>query len=212
MPAGRLYNATMSRRLNKRQVKQVQKIVEKNKQLRTAYVDLDDASFASSSPVFVELTSIAEGDDNNLRDSDRINLKSIRLNLVASKLPATTNGDVTTIRVLIARSKTGPLTVADFPASTIALPDNDKMQVLYDRYYALGPYDTDGIFIDSVLREIPIKLKFANKKVPHLTVGYDDDVSATAAQHNPIYLNIEATGNNTMRLDGVAIVKWFDRS
>jgi hypothetical protein len=202
------------RKLNFRQVKQVQKIVDKNKQLKQCWTPLDDASFDSSNPVFIELTQLTEGDDFFERDSDLVRLLSLKLMFTINRLPATTNASVTTARIMVCRTKVGPLTVADMPGSPVSStqPNLTKYQVLYERFVSIGPYDSDSNgFIDNTSKDVQIKLKFRNRKIPHLGLMYDESVSNTASQKNAVYLHIDTSDTTTMALQGQSLAKYYDK-
>lgn len=62
--------------LNFKQVKQVQKIINKNKQLKHVYISA--ASTISTTGVLKEFTTVTEGDNFNNRDGDKIGVQSMR--------------------------------------------------------------------------------------------------------------------------------------
>lgn len=199
MPAGKIYK--YPRRLNTRQVKQVQKIVNKNRTFKT------DFQFVNVEPnttgALVEFTDIDQGDDYNQRDTDRILLQGIR-----AMLSLDLDGQDNRIRVLIVRSKIGPLVLADFPAYNTQ-PNLDKMQVYYEYYVGTSVADADRPF------QIRYKKKFNKGKIPHMKVTYADSVSVTAAQSNPVYLftvgNV-AAATSTSLLSGYIYTNWYDAS
>jgi len=205
-------SAGRQRPLNRRQFKQVQKIVDKDKQLKQCWTPLTSASF-SSTPYFVELTELAEGEDFNQRDSDLVNAISLDVKFTIARSAATTNGTASTVRIMIVRSKVGPVVVADLPASPTSStqPNLTKYSVLYERFISIGPYDSDGIFIDTVCKDIQHKIKFKKGKIPHLGLMYDDAVSATAAQKNGIYLYVDNSDATTLTLAGQSRLKYYDK-
>lgn len=170
----KLKGYTTNSSLSTRQFRQVVKIVNAKKELKRVYYNLN--AFASTDTGnTTEITSISEGNNWNERDSDRIQCLSLKGNIQLYG-PDTTN----TIRVMIVRSKTGPLVLGDFP-TLAGQPDLDKYQILFDRTYMTASEMpiTERSFIS---------IKFKNKKVPGLNVGYDNSVSNSFAQSNPIYL------------------------
>lgn len=186
--------------LNFKQVKQVQRIINKNKQLKHVWTSA--AQGFSTAGTLIEFTGISEGDNFNNRDGDKIGLQSIRAQL--SMRNNTTTPTTQQIRVMIVRGKYGPLVVGDFPTLTGA-PDLDKMQVYYDEIWALSDIESDP----PIQRKF--KKKFSTRKIPHLLVGYDDDVSASAAQRNPIYLYAETSeATNVARMEGYIYAKFFN--
>lgn len=207
MPMGQMYRApqpTGARRgLNYKQVKQVQKIIQKNQQLKVFRTQL--AVTGVTAGTLVELSAISEGDNFNNRDGDKIKVQSL-------KMPFAIEGDTAStilqrVRILVVRSKTGPLVAANFPASLTGQPDLDKMQVYYDRMYSY--MDQQESISDNVT--VPMYKSFKNKKVPHLLCHYDDDVSATDCQQNPIYLWIVGLSNTTpVSIVGYADLKFFN--
>lgn len=202
MPMGTMIRAapraTRRRGLNYKQVKQVQKIVNKNKQLKSQQ---DIASQAVTTAKYLyEITEITEGDDFNQRTSDKIFLQSLKINMSINQAGTLTQQ---LCRVMVVRGKNGPLSTADLPAySTEA--DLDKMQVYYDRIVRIPATAIDPIQWDFFK-------SFRNKKVPHLKVRYDDDVSAISAEGNPIYVYaVSSEGTNGFVLSVNSKVKWFD--
>lgn len=207
---------TFRKPLNRRQVKQVQKIVEKNKELKMSWTAINDASADSGNPTFVELTTIAEGEDFNQRDSDKVNLISLDLKFSIGRLPATTNNTVSFLRMLVVRAKGRPLTVTDMTNDILVVgttpPDIDLYQILDERILGLGPFDSDSNgMISNVVINYSKKYKFKNAKVPHMTLLYDDDESATACQKNAIYLFIISSDTTTFQVAGQAKLKFYTK-
>lgn len=171
----RITNSNVGAKLSRRQFKQVVKIVNSKKQIKRNYFMLPSFQAAPLGAT-AELTSIAEGDDWNQRDSDRIQVQKIKGSFVVIGLDS-----ANTIRFMIVRSKIGPLTLAAFPTLT-GVPDLDKMQVYFDRTYittSACPVVPERQFVN---------IKFKKGKIPGLNVGYDDNVSSSFAQNNPIYI------------------------
>jgi len=213
MAGGKIYAPAPKRGLNRKQTKQVQKIIERNKMLKHSYVSLADGSILSATTGFYELTVLAKGDEVDQRDSDRINLQRIKLSLLVRRNQDNSASDVAPFRVLVVRSKEGPKLVTDLPINMTNAPDFDEFQILHDQVYALGANDADTGLVDMTSRVINLKFKFKNKKVPHMVVGYDEDDSATLAQTNPIYLvifNENDTGAG-IATTGFSHLTWFDR-
>jgi len=208
----RVYRAPAGRKLNFRQVKQVQKIVNANKQLKQCWTPVDQSP-SSTTPYFLELTQLAEGEDFNQRDSDLVSAIGLNLKFTINRLAATTNSTVSTVRMMVVRSKVGPLVVGDLPASpaSATMPNLTKYQVLYERFISIGPYDSDGIFIDTVCKDISVSFKFRKGKIPHLGLMYDDGVSATACQKNAIYLYLDNSDATTLAAVGQSVLKYYDK-
>jgi len=212
MAGGKMY-LSAGRKLNTRQVRQVQQIVERNKLYKHAYISLVDASVLSATPAFIELTALAKGDEIDQRSGDRINLIKIKLSLLIRRIQDNAASDVAPFRVLIVRSKEGVKVVGDLPISMSNAPDFDEFQILHDQVYAVGPNDADTGLVDNTSRTINLKFKFKNKKVPHMVVGYDEDDSATVGQTNPIYLTVynENDTGAGISLTGWSHLQWFDK-
>lgn len=187
------------RKLNNRQVKQVQKIINSNKLLKVFYTAMP-GGIASATPQLIPLDSVTKGDEFFQRDSDRINVQSLKLTLGIYNTAAAVN----TIRIIVLRSKVGPLVVGDLPAAINTVPDLDKMQVYEDRIYSFGTAGSAAFFNDQMFKS------FKNKKVPHMKVGYDETVSATLAQDNPLYIYF-LTLQDSIVVQGHARLKFFDR-
>lgn len=178
MPAGRIYRAPVPKRrpLNTRQVKQVQKIIEKDKKFKTKHDYFNVTPLTTKS--LTELTAITEGDNYFERHGDKIHLKKIVIHMSIAQNDTPTR---MMNRLLIVRSKTGPLVVADLPAYDAEV-DLDDMAILHEEIFNIQSVDNTQPI------QRTIKLKFQNKRVPHMNVEYDDDDSATNAQNNPVYM------------------------
>ncbi len=178
MPMGRIFRGGQSRGrgLNFKQVKQVQKIIEKNKRLKVEFKNQVDVM--TSVGALNELTTVAEGDDFNERQGDIINAMSLKVQWTVSPNATPTAG---VYRIMIVRARIGALVAADLPA-VVGTPDLDKFQVLYDKVYNVNASATYMNFGETYFKS------FKNRKVPYMKVRYDDDISASAAQDNAIYL------------------------
>lgn len=190
-----------SKGFNRKQVRQVQKIVDSNKKLKSK-TNIFELTL-SNAGTLTELTAITEGDDFYQRDTDVIRLMSAKGHYNI------TNGSTASAqscRVLIVRSKVGPLVLANMPAIN-AMPDLDKFVVLYDQYIRLEATK------DAYLPIFRFYKSFKNKKVPHLNVIYDDDKDDTASQNHGVYVfTITSAPSNQCNLFGIFKIKWFDKS
>jgi len=207
MPAGRMYvsaRRSKQRSLNFKQVKQVQKIIQKNKQLKNVRKEIASNGITTTG-ILQEITAISEGDNFNNRDGDKVQVLSMKLHSNIYSGAAGTNN--TQIRCMLVRGKYGPLALADMPADEREQPDLDKMQVYFDRLYTLGAAGSGDDHINGVLHY----KSFKNSKVPHLLVHFDDDESATAAQSNPLYIfAISNTAANGPSWEGWVDTKFFN--
>lgn len=202
---------TRQRRLNFRQVKQVQKIVDSNKQLKRVYGDITVSTLVTTGSL-TELTVISKGDENFERDTDRIRLLKAEVELGILNQQVTPGN----VRLMLVRSKVGPLVAGDFPTSQSGTPDFDKMQVYHDRLYSIHDSASsvagDAPNGGATIHRIIMSKSFKTSKIPHLNVIYDTDESATAAQDNPIYLWMWASqSSNGVNVRGRTIIKWFDK-
>lgn len=200
-----MYRAPVPRRkgLNFKQVKQVQKIIQKNQQIKTVRQPI--LATVDSTGALEEITLVGTGDDFFERLVDKIKVQSIKFPY--SIAPNTTSTSLRNMRVMVVRGKYGPLTLTDMPTSVTAQADLDKMQVYHDRVYFLVA-NQDSI---NGHAKVPFYKSFKNKKVPHLLVHYDDDVSATAAQSNPLYVFYIADSSTTPpNIIGYVDMKFFD--
>lgn len=201
MPVNKRRGPMPGTALSTRQVKQVQKIVEKNKLIKRDNEDLG-GTFDTTGDLY-ELTNIAKGDESFQRDTDRIAVKRVKLSFSVQNVTANYNS----YRVMVVRSKIGPLVAANFPTS-IGNADYDKMQVYYDKFHGIGPGIT---LIDQGIRTHQILVRFSNKKVPHLNVGYDETASATLARDNPLYMWIVGHTADDLQSQGFSEITWFDK-
>lgn len=189
----------MNTRLSYGQVKQVQKIVNKNKRLKSAWYNINSQA-PSSSPIFTDITAVSEGEDFSQRDSDVILAASLRVqwSIAQANTPTAQN-----IRVMVVRGLHRTLLSSDMPAAGVT-PNLDLMQVLYDEVIHLP-----GSSIDPITR-FHFK-SFKNKKVPHMKVTFNDAASATAAFSNPVYFYAVSTvTTNAAQVTGYAKLKFFD--
>lgn len=192
---GKLYRVPPSTRrrrpLNRRQVTQVRKIVNSGKQFKTKATYGQQT--ITSTGALTELTAITEGDDFYNREGDKIQLLNIKmlLSMINNSTTPTTNK----ARIMIVRAKGAPLVVADMPTFE-SQPDLDKMSVLWEEHW----------FFDDQVTYQPIqrnsKIRFKKGRIPYMLVKYDDDESATNAQHNAVYaywVGSEATNGPMVR-------------
>lgn len=152
--------------------------MNKNKQYRENYIHFEYE--CNTSGTLVEITSIGEatGADWYDRECNTIQVKHLE---VQGDYISDTLYNVT--RILIVRSKVGPLVAADLP--TFQTQANlQKMEILYDKVKSFSLPAGAG----QQLPLIHFKHSFKTGKIPHLNVGYVDLVSATAAQKNPLYI------------------------
>lgn len=186
-------------------MKQVQKIVNKNKQYREHYISL--FSEFNTTGVLTEITAIGEaaGTDWYGREANTIQVKHLTItgDYYNNDATATLN------RLMVVRSKVGPLALADMPAYN-AQADLSKMEVMYDKPFAANPGATDGVRIPL----INYKHSFKTGKIPHLNVGYVDATSATAAQKNPLYIYLigsTAAASTDNAIFGHIKLNYFDK-
>lgn len=205
MPAGKLVRIRPRRKLNLTQVKQVQKIVNKNKSYRENFIHYQIE--CNTTGYLLEITSISEatGSDWYDRESNSIQVKHLEIqgDYIAD---ATSN----TTRIIVCRSKIGPLVAADFP-TTSTQANLDKMEILYDK---LKSFYMPTSSATSQLPLIHYKHSFKTGKVPHLNVAYVDAISATAAQKNPLYIWIIgslAAGATVNAAIGQIKLHYFDK-
>lgn len=220
-------NTTVSvpnrRGLNTRQVKQVQKIINTNKRIKNYYTPLESNFVGGVSLVyFQELTLIPfNGSDAQTRQTSNIQLKSynIKLGVIQNSTPDLT---MYSYRVIIARSKQGPVT--DISSTTGPIldfndqPDPDIYQVYTDEIFtASGPPASVNISLGYLMH---FYKSFKTKKVPHMIVGFNDVDNTPAtnpANNNPVYIKIiidPAVGvvaTEGFGLKGFAHMKFFDK-
>lgn len=188
----------MNRRLlNRPQVRQVQKIINANKDLKRKWIELSHDP--STTAVVTEATAISEGDNFDNRIDDTIRVHSMYVQWCYNH--DTTAADGST-RLLVLRARYGQLDATDIPAVG-ATPDYDKLQVYYDEVITFEAESTEPVCRT-------FYKTFKNKKIPHMKVKYDDDVSATDAVINPLYVASVGDGANAPRIKGYVLVKYFD--
>lgn len=219
------------RGLNRRQVKQVQRVIEKNKRLKNRYVpvlaQLTNAAGATpATTYFQELTIIPRLDDSVSRSEDQILLKSYNIKLgmgymTNDAVPATTLLEQVTYRLIIVRSKQGPvLDILDPTGLSItgwqAQPDPDLYQVYTDELFSCSGAAVPGGVNISLGYLMHFYKSFKNKKVPHMIVAYNGTTTSTI--NNGIYMKIIPDPNATgladifqFQLEGFCHLKWFDK-
>lgn len=191
-------DARSGKRLARGQVKQVQRIIEKNKRLKNTYVPLE--AYLASSPSGLgatgawvrELTEINQFNNSVSRSEDQILLKSYNIKLGSTMVQGATGplgGDYHSFapfRVIIARSKIGQVFDITDPTNASILdftsqPDPDRFQVYTDEIHnmygnsAFGTTQTDIPSAGGANGYLLHMYKsFKNKKVPHMIVGYDE--------------------------------------
>ncbi len=164
------------RGFSQKQYKTIRKMIQSDK----SYKEKQSASGViglTSSGNLSEFTSIAEGDDFNVRASDKCYLTKIEMQMEVISGSSTTND---TVRIIVGRGRNGSLSTADFPSTTGAV-NTDKIQVYYDRLVIINDNQTQA-------RRFSFNKSFSKGKIPHMVLRYDDDVSAFSCQHNPVYL------------------------
>lgn len=213
---GNVFGSRYKKGLNKKEVKQVQKIINKNLLLKQIYLFINNQS-PTNVGILTELTAFDTGTQFNQRDSNRIRLMSYNVKLQFTFPP--NDNSLITIRMLIVRSKQGQLSLADLPDFN-QQPDLDLMQVYFDKQYAMSPTVVDGttpttsysLSSNSIINDIQDFKSFKTKKVPHLNVGYNDDSTDSPAVTNPIYIYF-VTGFSvpTINVNGWAHMKFYDK-
>lgn len=192
------------RPLNRRQFKQVTKIVQSGQELKQAYTSLNIAFLSTGT--LTEITALSKGSNYNQRDGEDIRYQSTKFEMAIAPTEAGNQNAV--CRIMFVRSKKGPLVVADFPTTVDAEPNFDKMQVYKDQVYV-----TNDVTGEGSINNIRWFKSFKNRKTPHLNVGYVASVSATAGQNNPLYLYMVTSALvSTPTLQGYIRSKWFDKN
>lgn len=203
MVMGKIVNVAPRRRaLNFRQVKQVQKIINKNKQLNRYELLTSVAPTTAKSLTGLDQIGLATtgGNEFNIRNSDQILVQSLRLqgSIIA---PATPTAQ--TVRLLLIRSKKGPLAVADLP-STTGQTDYDRVQVLYERIINIGTLTSEPIAFGMFK-------SFRNKKIPHMKLRYDDTVGDDIPLENNLYFYaVTSTATNGASIYFRTMIKYFE--
>lgn len=223
------------RKLNRTQTKQVQKIIQANKRIKNYYVPIDfeftnETGATQLFTNFQELTSVGiNGPDASVRQTSEIQLQSYNIKLglvpytndVAMAVPSQVNAPY---RVIIARSKQGPVTdIVDNAGAIVSFtqqPDPDIFQVYHDEIHTPASA-TGGNELGYLMH---MYKSFKNKKVPHMIVGYNDTTAtpdATGANNNPIYMKIlvdtsfaSPSGGGAIfnfQIRGFAHMKFFDK-
>ncbi len=168
------------RGFSQKQYKTIRKMIQSDKSYKEKQQDASVASLLNTGDL-TEITSIAEGDDFNVRASDKCYLTKIEMQLEALEFIGDGSSSIA-MRVIIARGRNGSLSTSDFPSTTGAV-NIDKLQVYYDKQVLLN-----GVSGSVTGRRFSFNKSFSRGKIPHMVLRYDDAESAFSAQHNPVYL------------------------
>lgn len=217
----RRYVAPVSKRLTFRQVKQVQKLIERNKELNRSWTVLTQG--------FNDITnSIVFGNhDTNGRLSNQINVVGLHIELLARNIVTdTTTGDIPCVRVIIGRTKGTGVTSLDSAESIATMPDPDDFQIYVDKILSPTAMAVAGTATDNVLMQsfkFSYKKSFKNKKIPHLNVLYDEnDADPNIVRKNQLFIAILADNTAlpdpdegslaTLSVNGFASLKYYDKN
>ncbi len=191
------------RRLNFKQVKQVTRLINKNKRVKQRWI-LQDHMLQPDPGALFEFTVIPKGVDHSERDSDKLAALSLQLHLSINQNDSDNEID-DEYRFFLVRSKSGPLTVTDMPLF-FGRPNLDKYQVYLDKYINIKNDTVEPI-------EIDFYKSFKTGKVPHMIIGYDGVLDGTNAINNGIYLFVikrEAGVLTGGTMIGYSLLKYVD--
>ena len=192
---------TRGKRLSGKQVKQVSRLINKNKRLKQKWLSVDNQVPSTGS--LAEISDVPQGNGYNQRDSEKILARSIQLSL---SLNSTAGGfETSNVRIMIVRSKKGPLALSDLPGVFVE-PNLDNLQVYFDKHYQINENNSMPVLIDYYK-------SFSNGKIPHMVIGYIN--ANNAAINNPVYLYyinepVGGGGPDGPSLEGYHIIKFFD--
>jgi len=203
MPSSRGGQRSRGRRLNFKQVKQVTRLINKNKRIKQRFITQNDL-LQDAPGSLQELTTVQKGTTFSQSDSDKIAALSLQVHL-SINVGEGDNAADDVLRYSIVRSKTGTLTSADMPS--ILGPHNlDLYQVYLDKYITMREENTIPI-------EIDYYKSFKTNKVPHMVIGYDAADQVINAVNNPIYLwyiKQSASVTNGAIHNGYSLMKFAD--
>lgn len=186
--------------LSGKQKKQVKGIINRQKDMKQTWVGISQVPVAAT-PVISELSLVSKGDNFSQRAEDTI--QSLSMKIQWSYGPAATLARQV-FRVIIARAKQTPLTVADVPAVT-AQPNYERMQVYFDKTYLV-----DDVALTTILSDSKT-LKFKKKNIPYMKISYDEAANATTAFKNGIYfMSTTAEATNGAVIQGACQHKFFN--
>lgn len=188
-----------SKGFNQKQYKTIRKMIQSDKSYKEKQADASLADLTSTGDL-TEFTSIGEGNDFNTRSSDKTNL--IKIELQVEMLDNVGSGGNTTVRVIVARGRNGPLSTGDFPSTAGAI-NTDKLQVYYDKISLISDKATAS-------KRFTFKKSFAKGKIPHMVLRYDDAESASACQHNPVYLWMISDKASGPEVSGNVTANFYD--
>lgn len=200
---GQMYNATAGNRrgLSGKQKKQVKGIINSQKEMKQLFTPIQQTPVSGTS-VITELSLIAKGDDFDERAEDTVQALSLKLNysLANGGTPARQ-----TVRVLLVRARTTPLTVADVPAVG-GIPNYDRLQVYMDKFFILD--NTDITAANSYEK----KVSFKKKLIPYMKIAWVEATSGTVSQKNGLYLMSAASdATNGPTIFGGALLKFYNQ-
>lgn len=183
----------MSNKNQEKRIKKLEKAVRRNTpELRNSCSELA-ATAIGTSGVLYDLTYLAGGTDNQQqRIGDSIKLMNLQLKYIITQGQTSSYGGVF-VRWILARSKSGELTAADFPTSYYGCPDRDRYYVLEDRLTDLRASANNGAGVNVGFTHEKV---YANKRYKKGQVIRYNDANGSSIG-NGLYLFVWAQGTAT---------------
>lgn len=186
--------------LTGKQKQQVKGIVNSQKDMKQFFQFINQTPVSGTSAI-QELTLVSKGDDFDERSEDTIQALSCKVNFSVQNAGTQTRQ---TIRIIIARAKQSPLTVADVPVFN-ATPNYERLQILYDKVFFMDATEF------TTINNFEKKLAFKKKLIPYMKIGYNEVVSGTVSQKNGIYfMSASSEATNGASIQGASSLKFYN--
>lgn len=171
MPMGKLIRVRRQRPLNFRQIKQVQKMVKKDDQLKVKVLRAVQAVGTTAS--VIDLSAVAND----------CTIHGIHLSVDLSASQNETTATSSYIVCAIARWRPGgPPDTSDFATNSM---DNDKWFYYYYKSFYLPDFSTEPIRMSK-------KISLKNAKIPHINIDNDGNADSS---NNGLYLLLISSEN-----------------
>lgn len=187
----------LSKNLNKELRSIKRQLKQRTPELRTQCADLGPTTVLTTGLLY-EVTNLGPG----FREGEKVRLKNIRIKYHVYCQP---NNSVSSysLRVMLVRSKVGPLTSAASYPTIYGCPDTDKYAVLADKMYEFNANAHNGTAWGGFTgTTININKSYKNG----IQVQYD---GAADSQNNGVYLWLISDNTNVV-VEGYRLMKYYD--
>lgn len=187
----------LAKNLDKELRKIKRQLKQRTPELRTQCASLAPTTVLTTGLLY-EVTNLGPG----FREGEKVRLKNVRIKYHAYCQPNTSISSYT-LRVMLVRSKIGPLTSSANYPSIHGCPDTDKYAVLADKMYEFNAHCHDGTsFAGFNGATVNISKSYKNG----VQVQYDGGADS---QQNGVYLWLISDNTNVV-VEGYRLMKYYD--